>query len=162
EADTRAFADFLANYVLAATRPEGVQSGVGVNVRMAEALEKAEPHIPEVFAGRPKAEALARDEIGVTWRNLGRYAEAVRNRERGVQLRREVLEPGDPDTLNTLNSLGVAYRAAGELDRALPLLEQAVAETKEKLGPGHSLSLASMANLARAYRDDGQLDKVVP
>src|SRR5262249_14630552 len=67
EADTRAFAEFLAKYVLAATRPKGIRHGVGVNVTMAEALEKADPKIAEVFAGRPKAEALARHEIGGTW-----------------------------------------------------------------------------------------------
>ena len=71
ERDYRAFAVFLANQVLAATRPAGVQAGVGRNVTMEEALTRAEPTIAEVFQDRPRAEALVRHELGVTWRHLG-------------------------------------------------------------------------------------------
>src|SRR5205807_1280979 len=89
EADTRAFGNFLADQVLAATRPVGVQHGVGINVTMAEALEKAEPNMATVFADRPRAEALARHAIGVTWRNLARHADAIRNLQRAVDLRNQ-------------------------------------------------------------------------
>src|SRR5262249_41559918 len=151
EADMKAFATFLARYVLAATRPEGLQHGVGVNVTMAEALEKAEPRIAEVFADRPRAEALARHEVGGTWRNLGRYPEAVRNLRRALRLRREALGPEAPETLDTMNSLGVAYGAAGQFERALALLEQTVALRKQQLGPDHVQTLSSAGNLAMAY-----------
>jgi serine/threonine protein kinase/Tfp pilus assembly protein PilF len=162
EADSKAFAEFLDNHVLAATRPEGVQLGVGVNVTMAEALAKADPKIAEVFAGRPKAEALARHALGVTWRNLGHYPEAERDLEQALELRREALGPDDPDTLNTMNSLGLTHLAAGHLDRAVSLLEQAVAKYKAKLGPDDHGTLVSMNNLALAYQALGQVDKALP
>jgi serine/threonine protein kinase/tetratricopeptide (TPR) repeat protein len=162
EADTRAFADFLSNHVLAATRPKGWQLGVGANVTLAEALAKAGPRIRAVFAGRPKAEALARHQIGVTWRNLGRFDEAGRHLRRALELRREALGPDHPDTLETMNSLGVTYQQDGQFRRAVPLLEQALAKRKKKLGRDHPNTLTGMNNLASAYRDAGRLDRALP
>src|SRR5262249_19077790 len=135
EADTRAFADFLADYVLAATRPEGIQAGVGVNVTMAEALEKAEPKIAEVFAGRPKAEATTRHALGVTWRTLGRYREAEKQLRRALELREHFLGPDAVPTLITRNSLGVTLSESGQPLLAVPLLQQTLAALKVQLGP---------------------------
>jgi serine/threonine protein kinase len=161
EADTRAFADFLDNYVLAASRPEGVQLGIGVNVTLVEALEKADPRIAQVFAGRPKAEALARQALGVTWRNLGHYPEAQRNLEKALELRREILGLDDPATLNTMNSLGLTYEAAGHFDLAIPLLQQTVDRSTAKLGPNDYLTLISTNNLGMAYQGAGQWEKAL-
>src|SRR5262249_39645578 len=107
DADTRAYATFLANHILAASRPEGVQLGVGHNVTLADALEKAEPEIAKVFRGRPKAEALARHQIGVTWRNLGRFAQGEEQLRQAVALREHELGPDHIDTLESGNSLGL-------------------------------------------------------
>jgi serine/threonine protein kinase/tetratricopeptide (TPR) repeat protein len=162
EADTKAFADFLANYVLAATRPQGVQAGVGVNVTLAEALEKAEPKIEAVFRGRPKAEALARHEIGVTWRNLGRYPDAIRHLERALELRRRSLGPDAPETRNTMNSLAVAYQEDGRLDLALPLYEETLRLCQAQLGPDDPVTVSVLHNLGSGYQAAGKLDLAVP
>jgi len=162
EADTRAFAEFLARYVLAANRPEGVQEGIGVNVRLTEALEAAEPHIEEVFRGRPKAEALARHEVGVTWRNLGRYADAERNLRRAVELRTAALGPDAEDTLRSLNSLAVALVSAGRYDEAEPLFLKVIPVETARLGADHRATLMTRLNLAMLYKDRREYARAEP
>jgi tetratricopeptide (TPR) repeat protein len=162
ELDTRAFAAFLTDQVLAASRPEGVQEGIGVNVSMAEALEKAEPHIDRVFAGRPRAEAAARHAIGVTWRGLGRHSDAIRHLRRALDLWLELLGPDAAETLLTMNSLAMAYLWGGEFDRGIALLEESLAIRRQKLGPDHDDTLASQARLGEAYKMGRRPERGIP
>ncbi len=79
EADTQAFASFLVENVLIASRPEGVQGGMGIDTTVLQALEFAEKNLDEVFRGRPRAELIARHSIGVTWRHMAKYEAAERH-----------------------------------------------------------------------------------
>jgi hypothetical protein len=54
EANTKAFSDFLVTRILAATRPAEIQDGLGVDVRMSEALTATEGGLKEAFRGRPR------------------------------------------------------------------------------------------------------------
>jgi serine/threonine protein kinase len=162
EKDTRAFADFLTNRVLAASRPEGVQEGIGVNVTMAEALEKADAHMDSVFADRPKAEAEARQAIGVTWRNLGRFPEAIRNLRRALDLRQEALGSDATETLFTKNSLAMAYLWSGQVDRGLALLEEILVTRRQVLGPDHPDTLGSQTRLGEAHKISRHPERGVP
>src|SRR5262249_36284102 len=135
EGDTGAFSDFLVDHVLSVPRPEGIQKGLGVHVTMAQALEAAEKEIDRVFAGRPKAEATARNAIGATWRNLGRYAAAEKHLRRAVDLRRRELGPDAADTLDSCNSLGVTLGALGRPGEAVLLLEDTLKRREASLGP---------------------------
>jgi serine/threonine protein kinase len=162
EADTTAYADFLANYVLAATRPQGQQGGIGRNVTMEEALAKAEPRIGEVFRGRPKAEALARMAIGVTWRNLGRYAKAEEHLRMALALRERELGPLHLATLTTRKSLAVTLLNAGRTDDAIPMLEEIVQGYTTTVGPDSPYTLNTLTSLARAYEEIGRPDKGLP
>jgi tetratricopeptide (TPR) repeat protein len=162
EADTRAFADFLANQVLAASRPEGVMAGVGVNVTMAEALEKAEKQIDQVFAGRPRAEAAARHALGDTWRYLGRFHDAVRDLRRAVDLRIQTLGPDADETLAAKHSLAKAYVEAGQTDLGLPLAEEVLTTRTDHLGPEHADTLTTLVGLANLYLQAEQPGRAFP
>src|SRR5262249_21764013 len=151
EADTGAYAAFLADHILAASRPEGLQQGVGYNVTVVEALQKAEPRIAAVFRGRPKAEALARHQIGVTWRNLGRFAQGEKQLRQAVALREQELGPDHVDTLESRNSLGVLLVQAGRPAEAIPLLEATLARHR-RAGRDDGSALMCLHNLAEAYR----------
>jgi serine/threonine protein kinase/tetratricopeptide (TPR) repeat protein len=161
EADTRAFSDFLVKDVLAAARPRGVQGGLGVAATVAQALEEAEGRIGEVFAGRPKAEATARHGIGVTWRNLGRYAKAVEHLRRASALRERELGATAEETLDSRNSLALAMEYAGQFDEALALHQENLKRLTATRGPDHQDTLTTQHNLARAYRATGQLERAV-
>jgi non-specific serine/threonine protein kinase/serine/threonine-protein kinase len=156
EADTRAYATFLANHILAASRPEGLQLGVGHDVSLADALAKAEPKIAEVFCGRPKAEALARHEIGVTWRNLGRVDRAEVQLRQAIALRKQELGPDHLDTLKSRNSLGLLLAYSGRALEAIPLLEDVRARHDRAGRSDHPEALTCLNNLAEAYRLSGQ------
>jgi len=159
DADASAFANFLANHVLAASRPEGTQHGLGRNVTMEEALTKAEPKIADVFAGRPRAEALARYEIGVTWRNLGRYAKAEEHLRRALVLYQRELGPENLATLSTRKSLAVTLLQAGHTDEAVKILEEIAQVFTTTQGPDSPYTLNTLTSLARGYEEIGQPEK---
>ena len=74
EAETEAFSKFLVDDVLASARPEGWGGGLGVDVTVRRALDEAAKKIDERFRGRPRAEAIARHDLGLTYRMLGEFA----------------------------------------------------------------------------------------
>jgi serine/threonine protein kinase/tetratricopeptide (TPR) repeat protein len=161
EADTQAFSRFLVEDVLAAARPQGEQGGLGVDVTVRRALAEAAGKIPERFRGRPRAEALARHDLGVTFRLAGDPERAVEQLQRALDLRRQSLRPDHRDTLETMNSLAVAYRAAGKFDAAIALGEGQLALVKGQKGPEHPETLSVQNNLAVAYHDAGMQDKAL-
>jgi serine/threonine protein kinase/tetratricopeptide (TPR) repeat protein len=161
EADTSAFAKFLVEDVLAAARPKDVQGGLGVDVKLVDALAAVEGRVGTVFAGRPKAEATARHALGVTWRNLGQYAKAEAHLRRAVELRRQELGPDALDTLSSCNSLAVTVQQAGRVREALPLFEDTLRREGAVRGADHPTVLEVLHNLASAYVEDGQPERAV-
>jgi serine/threonine protein kinase/tetratricopeptide (TPR) repeat protein len=162
EADSVAFSRFLVEDVLWAPRPQGQSGGQGIDVTVRQALRQAAERMSERFRGRPRAEAVARHDLGVTFRLLGDLAAAEEQLRKALALRREVLPPADPLTLNTQNSLAVLLVERGKPGEAIPLFEDTVAGRKAKLGPDHPHTLATMDNLANAYRTAGRLADALP
>jgi tetratricopeptide (TPR) repeat protein len=162
QADTEAFSNFLVEDVLTVVRPKGVQNGLGLNVTVAQALEAAEKKLEERFAGRPLAEATARDAIGKTWRILEKLEEAERHLRRAVELRRQGRGPDHPETLDSLNSLGVTLMQMRRYAEAATVLEETLDKRRAKLGPDDPSTLISAYNLALAYDQAGNSEKALP
>ncbi len=161
-ADALAFARFLAIDILASARPKGQRGGLGVEVTVKQALAEAVAKIPERFQERPIAEALARQELGVTFRLLGDMDAAEEQLRLALALRLRVLPTGDPETLNTQNSLAVLLGDHGKLEEAIPLFEDTLKLRKISLGPNHAHTLSTMGNLANAYRAAGRTPEALP
>jgi len=157
EAESRAVLEFFKAKVLAAARPQGYEGGLGNGVTLRAAVDAAEPGIEKSFAGQPLVEASIRDTLGEGYAYLGEPELAIRQLDRVLQLRRQVLGLDHADTLASMNSLAVAYHDAGRFADALLLLEEIVKRTKDKLGPEHPDTLRSMNNLASGYQDAGRL-----
>jgi serine/threonine protein kinase/tetratricopeptide (TPR) repeat protein len=162
QADTRAFSEFLVNDMLAVARPEGMEGGLGVGVTVAQALEAAEAKLAERFAGRPQAEAAARDAIGKTWRNLTRYEQAEQHLRRALELRNQELGPDDPDTLESQNSLAVLLDHMGRYAESIALYQATLEKSKARFGSDHAQTLMYTRNLASAYLNAGRLDVALP
>jgi serine/threonine protein kinase/tetratricopeptide (TPR) repeat protein len=162
EADTLAFSRFLVEDVLSAARPEGEGGGLGIDVTVRRALAEAAAKVGERFRDRPRAEAVARHDLGVTFRLVGDPERAVEQLERALALRKQALGPDHLDTLDTMNSLAVAYRAAGRFDEATAVGEEQVRLLKDKVGLEGRDTLLGMANLAEAYYEAGKPDKALP
>jgi serine/threonine protein kinase/tetratricopeptide (TPR) repeat protein len=159
EADTQSFSKFLVDDVLSVARPEGVRGGLGMEVTVRRALTEAAKKIPERFKGRPRAEALARHDLGVTFRLVGEPALAVEQLQHAYNLRRKLFGPDDVTTLHSANSLAAAYDAAGQRSQALTLFTEVYRRRKATQGPHHQDTLHSMNNLAVGYQQLGQYEK---
>jgi serine/threonine protein kinase/tetratricopeptide (TPR) repeat protein len=158
--------NFFVDRVLAAPRPkvEGPQDGhepLGPETTIRAAIEAAEPGIGEAFAGQPAVEATIRDSIGHTYLQLGEPALAIRQLERALALRRQVLGSDSGDTLTTMSQLALAYQFADRTREAIALQEETWMRNRAKWGPDHFLSIESMNNLAQMYQTTGQWSKAI-
>jgi serine/threonine protein kinase len=157
EADTQAFASFLVENVLIASRPEGVQGGMGIDTTVLQALEYAEENLDKVFQGRPRAEMIARHSIGVTWRHLTKYEAAERHLRRAIELANELCGPISLESLKSRNSLGVLLNSMGREEEAIQELEEVLRLRTDLFGSDDPQTLATMGNLAMAHRYAGHL-----
>jgi serine/threonine protein kinase/tetratricopeptide (TPR) repeat protein len=161
-AESQAVLKFFQDKVLAATRPEGQEGGLGKEVTIRRAVDAAEPKIAEAFRDQPAAEASIREALGLTYFYLDELALAIAQHERSRQLRRDTLGPDHPGTLAAMHNLAGAYQAAGRLKEAIQLNEETLQLLKAQHGPDYYGTLVSMNSLAIAYRDAGRLTDALP
>jgi eukaryotic-like serine/threonine-protein kinase len=129
---------FFQDKVLAATRPEGQDAGMGREVTIRRAIDAAEPQIAAAFRDHPTAEASIRDTIGSTYYYLGEPALAIPQYERSLRLIRDTLGPEHPKFSMTATNLANAYGKVGRVSEAIALLEEALKQEKAPMGPDPS------------------------
>jgi len=115
------------------------------------ALDRAAERIQGKFAGEPLIEASIRQTIGESYYDLGLFAEAQRQRERAVELRRKVQGDEASETLASMRELAVTYRDQALFTQAEPLLKQIVKVQQAKLGANDNETLSSALDLAALY-----------
>ena len=93
---------------------------------------------------------------------LGRYHEAATLHREALDLRREVLGPQHPDTLNSMHNLAFALHSQGQHAEAEPLSREVVEQTRKMLGPKHPDTLSSMNNLVLVLQSLGQHGEADP
>jgi serine/threonine protein kinase/tetratricopeptide (TPR) repeat protein len=121
-------------------------------------LNRAAARVTGQFDQQPQVEASIRETIGDAYNDLGVYAEAAKQLERALDLRRRVLGPEHPDTLSAMNNLGSAYHKLAKFKQAETLLTQAMQIGKRVLGPENSLTLEIMDHLAGVYQDEDKTE----
>jgi serine/threonine protein kinase len=152
---------FLKDGVLAATRPEGQEGGLGKDVTVRKAVDAAESKIAGAFKDQPAVEAEVRHTLGLTYWYLSEAPLAIRQHKRALELLEAKLGPDHPDTLSVRNNLAGAYLDAGRTAEAVPLLEASLKLREAKLGPDHPDTLSSRNNLAEAYRAAGRTAEAI-
>jgi serine/threonine protein kinase len=155
-AEAEAVLRFLQDKVLAAARPEGQEGGQGRDVTIRAALDAAEPAIAAAFADQPAMEAAIRHTLGRTYRFLGEPASAIRQHERALMLRRQILGPDHRETLTAMQGLALAYSAAARWPEAVALHEETLKLRRTRSGPDDRETLRSMQGLAAAYWGAGR------
>jgi non-specific serine/threonine protein kinase/serine/threonine-protein kinase len=153
--DARATLDFLRDNLLSAARADGLAGGQGLDVTVSRALEKAEPQVAVLFTNRPKVEAEVRAALGVTFGNLGKYTEAVRQLQRAVELATNVFGWQDGRTVNYQDSLATALVDVGKAAEAIPLLQYSLGWRVAKGGTNQH-TLSTLGSLASAYHKAGR------
>jgi eukaryotic-like serine/threonine-protein kinase len=159
--EAEAVLGFLREKVLAAARPRGQEGGLGRDVKLRDALDRAEASIPGSFADQPRIEARVRGALGLSYFHLGEPAPAIRQFERARALLKAALGPDHPDTLGEASSLAGAYHMAGRVRDAIPLYEEVLRRLQATAGPDDRQTLTTRNNLAAAYHEASRFDEAI-
>jgi tetratricopeptide (TPR) repeat protein len=133
----------------------------GRTITVAETLGAAAKKLDTELAGQPARRAKLQATLGVTYRALGLYGEAIPLQEKVRDYFLVTSGPENLDTLKAMNNLANSYYDAGRLDEALKLREEVLAIERKVLGPEHRETLKAMNNLANSYYDAGRLDEAL-
>jgi tetratricopeptide (TPR) repeat protein/tRNA A-37 threonylcarbamoyl transferase component Bud32 len=156
ESETRAVLSFVEDKVFAAARPERLPGGLGPQVTLRRAVEKALPFLGQGFHEQPLVEARLRMTLGTSFWYLGEPRIAAEQFRAARAIYAERSGPDHPDTLKSMNNLANSYADLGRLAEALKLREETLALQKAKLGPDHPETLRNMNNLAVSYIELGR------
>jgi non-specific serine/threonine protein kinase/serine/threonine-protein kinase len=131
----------------------------GNAVTAREILDKGADRIENELAQDPRLEAQLLWTIGRVYSSLGLYPKAEPLLSRSLEIRRRVLGPQDPDTLQTMDALAALYELEGRYGDAEKLGIQTVALHRRVLGESNPDTLTSMSNLADVYERQGRYDE---
>jgi eukaryotic-like serine/threonine-protein kinase len=155
-ASAKAVSDFLQNGLLAqasASAQARPDTKPDPDLKVRTALDRAASSIAGKFDKQPLVEASIRQTIGNTYLDLGIYAEAQRQIERSIELRRRLLGEDNPDTLASLRTLAVLYRNHGKAAEAEALLIKVLDVQRRVLGEDNPGTLETTYALALLYDD---------
>jgi serine/threonine protein kinase/tetratricopeptide (TPR) repeat protein len=96
------------------------------------------------------------NNLGNSYADLGRYADALKLREETLALMRARFGPDHPDTLRGMHNLAAIFADLGRYADALKLFDETLALRKAKLGPDHPDTLSNMNSLAFSYATLGR------
>ncbi len=127
----------------------------GRDVTVREVLDVAARRIRTAFPEQPLDEAALRHTIGNIYRNLDHLAEAEPHLAGAVELMRQTVGRGDPQTLSAAADLAVLYRMRGRTEEAEMLITDTLERQTLQLGEQHPDTLRSLAILASIARMAG-------
>jgi len=165
EQTAEAINDFLRNDLLAQastavqSRPD---AKTDPDLKVRTALDRAAARITGKFEKQPLVEASIRQTIGATYSDLGLYADAQRQMERALELRRRALGEDHPDTLSTMHSVAELHRLQGKYVQAEPLFMKVLELQRRKLGKEHRDTLSTMNDLALLFLYQGKYAQAEP
>jgi eukaryotic-like serine/threonine-protein kinase len=147
-ATSRALNDFLLNDLLAQASPKAQGRRPDPDLKVRDALDRAAARIPGKFNSQPAVEASIRHTIGMTYRDLGLYAESEQQLRQALDLRRHALGPEHIDTVNSMSELALLDFMEAKYGPAEALFTTVLAFQRRVLGKDHHETLATMNNLA--------------
>ncbi len=125
-------------------------------------LSPAFETIERDFADQPLVEAVLRQTVGDTYRELGLGPQAMPQMERALALRRRVLGDDHPDTLVSINNTGLLLWSMGKYAEAEPYCREALAGRRRVLGDDHLDTLVSINNMGLLLQGQGKLAEAEP
>jgi len=146
--------DFLRNDLLAqasAYQQSGAKTKPDPDLKVRTALDRAAARIPGKFDRQPEVEAGIRETIGLTYADLGLYAEARLHLQRAVDSYRRALGAENPKTLAATRALGANARDQGAYPESEKLLTDTLATQRRVLGAEHPETLVTMLALGSLY-----------
>lgn len=120
----------------------------GRDLRVLEVVNRASKRLPGSFQGQPEIEAEVRASLGRTYVFLGELGSARTHLDRALELRRKVLGPDHPDTLDTRRDRGRVLFMMGNVEEAEAEIRQTLARQEEILGRDDPRTLQTVGHLA--------------
>jgi tetratricopeptide (TPR) repeat protein len=149
-------ADRITNFIIGMFKVSDPSEARGNNVTAREILDKASKDIDPGLARDPELQAQMMQVMGNVYDNLGLYARAESLLVHAIDIRRRVLGPSDPATLNSMSSLGWALMDEGRYAEAEKLQRQTLDIQRRVRGPEHPDTLRSITRLASALTHEGK------
>lgn len=151
ETETQAVLDFVENKVFAAARPEGLEQGLGRNVKVRDVLEKALTDIADNFKSSPAIEARIRMTLGQSFWFLGEFPIASRELHRSLELFELHNGPNDKYALRARLAIANLDYELGHYQEALDNRELVFQRAKEQYGFSEHVTQMAMNNLTVSY-----------
>ncbi|HEV2209895.1 MAG TPA: serine/threonine-protein kinase [Verrucomicrobiae bacterium] len=133
----------------------------GRTITVAEALGAAARKLDNELANQPARRAKLQDTLGVTYRLLGLYGEAIPLQEKVRDYYLNTFGPEHPDTISAMFKLALSYNDAGRSNEALKMFEQALAYCRKVYGPDYHGTREAMHALAYCYFNVGRRDEAI-
>ena len=92
-------------------------------------------------------------QLGVSYRQQGRWKEAEELELRVMEVMRRVLGEEHPDTLTSMSNLATTYHEQGRWKEAQELALQVLEKRNKVLGDNHPTTLATAAFICTRYRN---------
>jgi serine/threonine protein kinase len=153
QADTATELRFVGDRIVAAPRPPGFDGGLGRNVTVRDAIDRAATDLdrdPEI-AAHPLVEASLREWLARVYRSLDEPGRAVEHQRRALALLEKHRGPDHADTLGARQGLAVALLANKQPDKAVAILEVVVPAARTRFGASDDRTLSAVNGLAGAY-----------
>ena len=153
-ATAQAVVDFLQNDLLAqasANKQAGPKTKPDPDLKVRTALDRAAERIEGKFAKHPEVEAEIRQTIGQTYYDLGLYPEGRKQLEQALTLRRRVLGPDNPKTIETMLSLGLTALLQDKYAEAEEIDNRALEISRRVLGPENPVTLKCTSAVVNLY-----------
>jgi tetratricopeptide (TPR) repeat protein len=142
---------FLEHDLLAQASPSAQVAGklaADPDLKVRAALDRAAERVKGRFDGQPAVEGAIRQVIGLTYKDMGLYAEAEQQLTQALQLRRRALGANHSDTLTTTSELGTVYMRLGKAAQGEPLLTAAADGLRAVRGDDDRATLSALNSLA--------------
>ena len=128
----------------------------GNSITAREILNKAAKDVDSGLIKDPELQAQMMFEMGSVFKNLGLYDRARMLLTQSLQIRRRVLGPNNPDTLNSLNTLAKTVYLQGRYAEAEKMFHEALDIRRRVLGAEHPDTLQSQSDLAEDVSVQGR------
>ncbi len=152
---------FVENEIFSAARPRDQEGGLGVEVKLLDALKNSEKQIPVHFANQPVVELSLRKTLGKTYYYIGKFPEALEQFEREHKLAKIVYGEKKWRTMDAGKHVAMAHRGAGHYLLAESILEQLQELATRELGPYHVETLTIQNQLANTYEQIGKFKQAL-
>lgn len=161
-----AVAEGVSQALLQALTTATPKGSLGREPLVIEAVDRIEKFVddPNAPGGTSNLEvqAVVYNIVGIIHRERGDLDRAEAVFTKALDIRRRVLDPGDPNLADSINNMGLLRRRQGRPAEAAALYEQAVALQRESSFRDDVRLARNIYNLASAYIAAGQAAKAGP